>query len=113
MYMTSQVCVCVFSTYRFLSAFGREEAIHRARALGYFLSSSIALMGRDYLDTNIKAADQSEIKAHVRRTDGAGGHKECEPTAWSASIEKDLFLIFSKLRISVFRLVFYFLIVHV
>lgn len=33
------------------------------------------LMGRDYFDTNIKAADQSEIRAHVTQTDGTGGHR--------------------------------------
>lgn len=103
MYMASQVCVCVFSTYRFLSVFGREEAIHRARALGCFLSSGSTLMGRDYFDTNIKAADQSEIRAHVRQSDGAGGHKKCEPTA---STKKDIFLIFSKFRILIFYSLF-------
>lgn len=59
MYMASpaRVCVC-FQSIDPLSVFGREEAIHRARALGLFAprhrnrhrrrSGSSTLMGRDY-----------------------------------------------------------------
>lgn len=44
MYAASKfVCVCVFPTCRLLSVFGREEAIHRARAPGRFLSAPPAL----------------------------------------------------------------------
>lgn len=45
-------------------------------------------MGRDYFDRNIKAADQSEIRVHVKGTDGARGHREREPTDWSTSFKK-------------------------
>lgn len=71
---------------------GREEATRRLGPTAISSAPPSALqqqlMGRDYFDTNIKAADQSEIRAHVKQTDGAGGHEEREPTEWSASMKK-------------------------
>lgn len=89
--------------------FGRGEAIHRARAHGYFLSAGGTLMGRDYFDTNIKAADQSEIRAHVTQTDGTGGHRVwLDWVVCFCKKKRHIFDLFEKSKIFIFSSLFCF-----